>query len=314
MGVLAVDVGGSSVKIAVVLGDGSIVRSTQVPHHGSADGFGRAVDVVADWQREPADGPVDAIGLALPGLLDEAGTMVSAPDKLHFLVGRPLVDEWQQRFGVRVVVENDARAAALGEFRFGAGAGSRVLAVLTLGTGIGCGIVVAGGALRNEPGHGGVLGGHQMVDPEGPPCTCGRQGCWEAHASGWALPRVIAAQRRARPHDHSPLTEDSPFALVAESAAAGDPVSGAVLDHHLHWWAVGMVNLHSVLGCDRIVLTGGLAAALPPYLDRLTTAVRDQLWSGDVCPTVRLAPDVFASVTRGLAAATQDWMTDRKDR
>ncbi|RCK70221.1 ROK family protein [Desertihabitans brevis] len=225
--------------------------------------------------------------------------MRSVHDKVGSLVDRDLAGEVGGWLGVPVAVDNDARAAGWGEYVAGAGQGAQVLLTLTLGTGVGSSLVVGGVALRDGPGHRGVLGGHQQLLPDGPECTCGRRGCLEALASGWALPRVVAEQR-AR-HPSSTLPADADLALVVSAATTGDPLGRAVLDELVGWWAVGIANACAVVGPDRVVLTGGLASAAPHFLDDLRRRLAALVWEPSAAPDLRVAPDVWASATLGMA-------------
>jgi glucokinase len=193
--------------------------------------------------------------------------------------------------GVRV--DNDATCAALAEWRLGAGRGSNDMILVTLGTGIGGG-VVAGGALQR--GHNGFAGefGHMVVDPYGPPCVCGRRGCWERYASGSGLARLAreaaVGRRVSRVLD---LAEGDPEAVrgehVQRAAREGDRDALAVIDEFGRWVALGLVNLTNALDPDAFVLGGGLAAGADLYIGPIQRWFGELLYSPDLRKHPRVA-------------------------
>ena len=199
-----------------------------------------------------------AAGVGVPGLFDEAsGRAVLLPNLppawTGHEIGRPLAD----RLGVPVALINDARSFTLAESRMGAAAGCSTVVCLTLGTGVGGGVVVDGRLRFGPHGRAGELG-HQVIDPDGPPCGCGNRGCVEAFAAGAALSRLGG--------------RDSPRA-VFRAAAAGDERARAAVEAVVGRLAVGIANLVTVLWPERVVVGGGVAAAGEQLLGPLRRAV-----------------------------------------
>lgn len=264
MTVLAVDVGGSSSKLAVVEPDGRVVRFDRVSHPD-----GGTVDLqdlarrLSDW----ADAKPVAVGFSVPGIV-ENGRMRSARDKAAPLLDLDLAAWSGEELGLPVLVENDARAACWGEFRFGAGRGARDLITLSLGTGVGVGAVVAGRLLRGAHGQGAALGGH-VPSAEGPVCNCGAFGCVEAQASGWVSHR--------------------------------DGIAGQVPPEFVAAWALAIVGWCHVLDPARIVLTGGISSAAAQFLPDLQHQVLERLWDRERAPEFVVAEDVWTSAARGVA-------------
>ena len=165
-----------------------------------------------------------------------------------------------------MVVENDANAAALGEWWRGAGRDAARLAVVTIGTGIGVGLLVDGTVQRKtDGGHGEA--GHQLLDPNGPPCYCGARGCWEALAAGPALVRTTI-QDGALIKRHR-LSADDPGGIadaVINEAIAGDAHAEVLLDQMAHWIGVGLVNTIALFTPDTIVIGGGIGARCFPLM------------------------------------------------
>jgi glucokinase len=203
---IGVDVGGTKVLAGTVDDAGTILHSVRLPT--PPDDGAALVDTVADAVascRERWD--VDAVGVAVAGFVDAERTRVVFAPNLPRSDER-LKTELERRSGLPVLLENDANAAAWGEYRFGAGAGDDVVCV-TVGTGVGGGIVLAGRLVRGRWGLAAEIG-HLRVEPDGRPCGCGRRGCWEQYAGGPALVREArrlaeadppAAQRLLTPGD-----------------------------------------------------------------------------------------------------------------
>jgi glucokinase len=223
--------------------------------------------VIAGLVRGLADSfAVDSVGVGAAGWMDRAGgTVLFSP---HLAWRRePLRDNLQKLLGRRVLVANDANAAAWAEWRFGAGSGQRRLVCITLGTGIGGAMVTDG---RIEQGNWGVAGefGHQILVPQGHRCECGNRGCWEQYASGSALGREARELAAA----HSPVSlewlraaggavEDITGAMVTRLALAGNAASRDLLEDAGEWLGIGLANIAAALDPGMFVIGGGLCEA-----------------------------------------------------
>lgn len=205
------------------------------------------------------------VGVGAPGMLDREGVLRFSPN-LQGATGADLRTLVADRLpGAPVVVENDANCAALAELRLGAVRGAADALVVTLGTGIGGGIVSGDRVLVGAFGFAGEIG-HMVVDPSGPPCPCGRRGCWERYASGGGLARLAReAAYAGRLNEVVALAGGDPELVrgedVTRAARRGDAGALGVMDE-LGWWiALGLTNLTAVLDPERIVLGGGLGEA-----------------------------------------------------
>ncbi|MBA3611254.1 MAG: ROK family protein, partial [Rubrobacter sp.] len=183
MNAIGVDVGGTKIAAGVVTPEGKLLNEVRYPSDGSTKVL---LDSIARAVREVRDGyEVGAVCLAVPGLiLAQEGKVVFSPN-LSAIQGVPLKYELEGRFDLPVTVENDANAAAWGEFRFGAGSEVDHLVFVTLGTGVGGGVITHGVLMRGAQGAGGELG-HVTIQATGPRCGCGNHGCLESLASGTA--------------------------------------------------------------------------------------------------------------------------------
>jgi glucokinase len=265
---LGLDVGGTNTKLAVVAAAGDspdapgdppeLVATVTIP-----TGPGDPADVLARLaaaagELVAAAGPVAAAGVGLPGLFDEAGgRVVFLPNLPEAWTGQEVAGPLAGRLGVPVALINDARAFALAESRMGAAAGCPTVVCLTLGTGVGGGVVVDGRLRFGPHGRAGELG-HQVIEVGGPPCGCGNRGCVEAFAAGAALCRLGG--------------HPTPEAVFA-AAAAGDARAAAAVDEVVGRLAVGIANLVTVLWPERVVVGGGVAAAGERLFGPLRAAV-----------------------------------------
>jgi glucokinase len=211
------------------------------------------------------------------------------------------------RLGRPVTVDNDGACAAWAEHRMGAGAGAGDVIMITLGTGIGAGIVTGGVLQRGAHGFAGEPG-HRVIDPEGPDCACGRGGCWEQYASGRALAR-LASERAGRP-----VSSEE----VVAAARTGDLAAAETLDRFGWWFALGLANLVAVLDPEIVVVGGGLVEAGEVLFDPLRRAYRELVMAGDVRPEVPIVPAALgeraSAVGAALLASTSVGAIDRDIR
>ena len=246
-------------------------------------------------------GPLDAVGVGVPGLITLAGVLRSSPN-IPTVTELDVAGRLGERLGRTVAVSNDATCAALAEWRAGAGRGVDDMVMVTLGTGIGGGIVAAGRLVVGANGFTGELG-HMVVDPDGPPCVCGRRGCWERYASGSGLAQLARAAAVGGRLRRVVEVAGGEAALVRgehvqAAAREGDPGAVAVVDEFARWVALGLVNLTNALDPAAFVLGGGLAEGADLYLAPIQHWFTELLYS----PELRPHPDL-RSPSSGEAGA-----------
>ncbi|MEI8240820.1 MAG: ROK family protein, partial [Actinomycetota bacterium] len=259
-----IDVGGTKCLGVVLDPTGAIIAQHRVATPKGPDAI---IDALVEVAR--ALGPFDSIGIGVPGLVTRHGTLRAAPNLVgihDFEVARLVSD----RLGVPVEADNDATCAAVAEWKMGAGRGADEMTMVTLGTGIGGGIVTGGRLLRGANGFAGEIG-HMVIDPDGIACPCGRRGCWERYASGSGLGRLARDAAVAKRLDLVvELAGGDPDAVrgedVQRAALGGDAQALAVVDEFGRWVALGLVNLTNLLDPDLFVLGGGLAGSADLYL------------------------------------------------
>ena len=277
MTVLVFDVGGTRLKAGLAAPSG-IASLTALPTEvASADAL---VAQMTGVGRQLLGGErPSAIGVSIKGIVEsERGLLVDVNAPLDPLSGEPLGERLAEAFEAPVYVENDARMHALGEFHRGAGRGSENLVCLTLGTGIGVGVVIDGQLIRGKRGVLGILAGHITVDVDGPPCTCGNVGCLEALIGTNGL--VADAQARALDHPGSRLSRKAldPEAIFA-AAAEGDEAATATVKRFTHILGCGVVSLIHVYDPEIVVIGGGLSASAPHFLNDVQRFADQHAWT-----------------------------------
>ena len=295
-----IDVGGTKCLGVVVDEHGVIVRQGRRPTpHGQT----AILHVLANLARELS--PYDSLGIGVPGLVTRTGTLRAAPNLVNVreLAIGPRLSE---RLGHPVAVDNDATCAAAAEWRHGAGRGATDMVMVTLGTGIGGGIIAGNQVQRGANGFAGEIG-HIVVHPDGPPCPCGRRGCWERYASGSGLGRLaqeaavagmLAAVLDAVGDVGSIRGED-----LQHAARDGDAEALEVIDDYGRWVALGLVNLTNILDPSIFVLGGGLAASADLYLGPIQKWFRRLLYSPDLRPHPALVFAQLGSEAGAIGAA-----------
>ncbi|RBY88449.1 ROK family protein [Blastococcus sp. TF02A-26] len=280
---VGVDIGGTKVAGGLVTADGAVLRTARrgTPGGSPVETEDAIVAVVEELTGAADEAPV-GVGVGAAGWFDRSGDTVLFSPHLAWR-NTALRRDLGRRLELPLWVGNDADAAAWAEYRFGAARGAQLALVITLGTGIGGGIVLDG---RLQRGAHGVAGewGHMRVVPDGRLCACGNRGCWEQYASGTALvqtareiahnsPAVAAGLLERVPGGAAELTGE----VVAQAAAEGDALARELVAEVGHWLGQGIADLSAVLDPDVVVIGGGVSAlgeaVLGPARERLQRAL-----------------------------------------
>ena len=262
--VAGIDIGGTKVAVALESLRGERIAGRRFPTLaglGPEAILGNIAAALAEMSAE-AGAQVLAVGLGCPGSVDkERGTILN-PINLPGWHEFPVVRTVEELLGVPAAIENDAKLAALGEHAHGAGRGFTDLVYLTISTGVGGGVIVNNQLLRRL-GSGEI--GHMTVLPDGPPCGCGSRGCLDALCSGTAIARRARALLAAgEPSVISQMVagrEKISARTVAEAARGGDALAGRVWDETIHYLAIGVGNVITILAPEAIILGGGVASS-----------------------------------------------------
>jgi glucokinase len=287
---VGVDVGGTKV-LAVALGsDGDTPVGEN--RRATPDGADELIDAIADAARDAAGdagGDIAGLCVGVPGLVDDRGVMRFGAN-LPGVLEQPLRDIFGERFGVPVLIDNDANVAAWGERVAGAGEGSSHMLMVTLGTGVGGGIVLDGHLYRGAHGMAGEIG-HFVVQLDGEQCPCGQRGCWERYASGSALGRIAREAGFASGED------------AAAKAKAGDQAALDVLDVFTRWVAIGLAGFANTFDPERIVLGGGLVELGDLLLSPLRAHFARLIEGGEPRPPVPILPATLGERAGAIGAA-----------
>jgi glucokinase len=312
---IGIDLGGT--KIAGVLADtgGTVLYQETIPtrtEEGQDKVIARIYGLIRALLAAAGAGEVKGIGLCTPGPSDlKAGVVIEAPNlKWKDL---PIVALLEKEFNLPVVLENDANAAAYGEYVYGAAKGRKDLVYLTVSTGIGGGIIVNGELVYGRNYSAGEVG-HMVVLPDGPPCGCGRRGCVEALASGSAIAREAKALLLKEGQGGSgrtgllwEMTGGDPERLTAKevgkAAAQGDPLALSVLEKAFRYLGIALGNLVNLLNPEIIVIGGGVAA-MGPLLFRPAIQAMEATAFAHMCRDLPVVPALLGGEagTRGMVA------------
>ena len=301
--VIAVDLGGTKMLTGIVDSEGVVVRRSVLPTNVA--GEEEVLDALESAVGEFADEGVEAIGAGIPSTIDQrTGRAVSS-------VNIPLTDvdlraRLRERFGIPAAIENDANAAALAEHRYGAGRGTRHMVMLTLGTGIGGGLILDGRLYRGAVGAAAELG-HVTIDFDGPPCEgrCPGFGHLEAYASGRAADKLARETAAARPEGDlgraAAAGRDVDARLAVELAADGPGDARDILEQVGFYLGIGIASFVEIFNPEVVVLGGGFARAGDLLFEPARRVVAERTLS-PARDVVRIVPALLG-VEAGLIGA-----------
>ena len=280
---IGVDLGATMVRAGAFTPLGEMLAVDQAENQAQYSpeaGFRRICDSIERLLRQVSPSGVRLLGVGVgsTGPVDTLAGVIVNPGTLPGWVDIPLVDWMEAHFGAPALLENDAAAAALGEYWMGAGRGVSRLYAVTLGTGIGTACVIDGKSYRGAGGFH-PEGGHQIIDPDGPWCYCGARGCWESLASGTAIARDARLAVADHPGSRLSLLSGDDLAqidarMVAEAALLGDPLARRVIGRAAEYFATGLFNLLMLFFPEVIVLSGGVMRSSELFMPAINRAVQ----------------------------------------
>jgi glucokinase len=310
---IGIDVGGTKALALMVARDGRVIAemNSQTPHdEGLAAGEATAKVLVEQVNelcaRQSLDPSHVPIGVGLPGMMRRDGHLAFAPN-LQTASGADLGAQLGDALGnSRVFCENDANCATLAEHEWGAARGLSDFVMVTLGTGIGGGIVADGQLVRGRSGFAGEIG-HMVVEARGAPCLCGGRGCWERYASGGGLHRLTReAALEGRLPELVARSGGDWRAVRAEdvSRAASEGLDEAVaLMREVGWWlALGLANLAAILDAGHFVIGGGLSEASELVLPAARDYLADLVEGYEMRPTITVTTSLFGARSGAMGA------------
>ncbi len=309
--ILGVDIGGTKCAVSLARSDGEILHRLSEPTLADQRTPEEVLERLAGMAREVmALGKVMAsdvrgVGISCGGPLDSAQGIIYSPPNLPAWKAVPVKAFFEDALGMGVRVENDANASALAEWRFGAGKGTRNMVFLTMGTGIGGGLILDGRLYRGTNDLAGEIG-HQTILMNGPLCGCGKRGCLEALASGPAIARLARESMMYGRHKRvlalaGGRPGDITAAHVVDAAREGDTFAIQVLEEAGAYMGVGIANLIQILNPERVIIGTIAVHAGDLILNPIRAAVREYTWarSLEVCEIV---PAALGDRAQDLAA------------
>lgn len=283
---VGLDMGGTNIRCAAVSAAGEVILMERGPSHASrlapdvAENIATQLHHLLNTARERGLGSPRAIGVAVPGPLDVHTGIVKAAPHVAAWRGYPLRSKLETLLGRSIVLENDANAWALGEYWRGAARGRHEVVLLTLGTGVGGGIIIGGKLVHGRSGMAGELG-HVTVEPEGPRCDCGGRGCLEAYASASGL-RGLVENRLGLPAGAQLPAEildaDGDFSVrgLTAKARGGDRMALETFAIAGNYLGIAVASFLNIFNPELIVIGGGVAGALPYMRKTMLLQVRER--------------------------------------
>lgn len=315
MFIVAIDFGGTYIKMAL-LEDGMVRERYKIPAYSDQGLHFRLEEVKQGVHLllEKAGlslSDCSGIGMAIPGIVNaDTCRVLSVNAKYNDAIDFDFAAWAEQTFGLPIVLENDAKAALIGEVTYGVAAGETDAVLMTFGTGIGTAAIVGGRILRGKHHQAGCLGGHFVTDAHGPACNCGGIGCLEANAGNWSLPRLA---RRYEGFAASALAraETIDYKAVIDASLRRDPVAETMLRDLLEHWTAGILNLIHAYDPEVVILSGGLMKSRDVVLPIFERKVHERAWTPWGKVRFAVAEDPETSVLLGVFALLKDKITGK---
>ncbi|MDR1805190.1 MAG: ROK family protein [Clostridium sp.] len=311
---IGIDLGGTNIAVGVVDDQNRIIARGQRKTHSPRPYEQIFADIITATEDAIANAgiliaQVESIGLGTPGSVDKSSGLITYANNLDFH-NVPAVAVLQAHFGVPVYIENDANAAALGECLAGCGGGSSSFVMITLGTGVGSGIILGGKILRGVNYAAGEMG-HMVIIKNGSRCTCGRRGCWESYCSARAL--IQQTKDVMMNNQSSKMWElckddyrniDGRTAFIA--ARSGDAAAQRVVDNYISFLTEGVVNIINIFQPELVCIGGGVGNEGESLLVPLRRAVKHAVYSRGCEAQTEIVGAVLGNDAGILGAALLD--------
>lgn len=278
---IGIDVGGTNVKVAIVDSEGKIGYSNKVPTYAemgceyTINNIKQAIKELLKETQSDSES-IEGIGFGFPGQIDYQNGIIRLAPNLPGWVDVPFAKIIEDEFHIPTRIDNDVRCAALGELNFGAGKGCENLICITVGTGIGSGLIINGKLVRGASNVAGEIGHIKLQIHDGPMCGCGDTGCMEAFASGPAI--VALAEEYIKGGKTTKFREmanpDITPYIVAEAAKSGDPVAKRIFTIIGEYIGIGMASVVNLLNPEKIIIGGGVADCGDLLLEPVRETIR----------------------------------------
>lgn len=291
MSFVGVDIGGMSVKCGIVDENGKLLYKKTAPIQAKAEENVILSDIatlISDTVRSSGETKIEGIGIGCPGSVDDEAGVVRYSCNINFRK-TPLVATLQKLTGIKnIKVSNDANCAALGEAMFGVGKGTKNSVLVTIGTGVGTGIIVDGRLLKGNRSAGSE-GGHIQIDIGGAMCGCGKTGHYEAYASATALMNQTKEAAELNPESYLAkyaLEHGIDGKTVFICAEQGDKTAIKVLNRYIEYVGMGLVNFANIFFPEIIMIGGGISAEGEKFVRPLEKYVRENVYGAEYNPEI----------------------------
>ena len=306
---VGIDLGGTNIAVAIVTKEGEILKKTSVPARAERpfeEIFADMADCIRKLMAETGirESEIDSIGIGTPGCIDtEKGILIFAG---NFKYGK-MVDYralMARHFDLPVYIGNDANVAALAEAKVGAAKGVKNAIMITLGTGVGGGIIIDGKIFEGAYSAAGELG-HIVLISNGEPCSCGRKGCWEAYASVTALVRQTKAAMQANPDSimNKTALEQVSGRTAFDAAKKGDKAALAVVDQYEEYIAEGLADMINIFSPEILVVGGGISKEGEYLLEPIRKKIKGQVFGDGLLPERKIVAAALGNDAGLIGAA-----------
>jgi glucokinase len=275
-----IDLGGSSIKAGIIDDEGNIVlrKNIEIDKNRDFTYLAQCMAEAFNGLRSGFKGTIKAVGIGMPGFVNKTtGIHEGGSENIPGLPGNPIIPTMTDLLKLPVSADNDGTCAAAGEHLFGAGREFSDFALLTLGTGIGGGLVLGGKLYTGKKGFAGEIG-HTSLDPLGPVCNCGSRGCFEQYSAGPAIMKAYRDMLRKRELPVPREALDNNARLVFDNAANGDALAREAVDNAARMIALAIGNLINILNIEACLLGGGLSRAGETLLAPVRAHIADYAW------------------------------------
>ena len=292
---IGIDIGGTSIKGAGITKEGKVLKVFSMPvvKGDSQDAtINKLIEAINKYIKEQdfKKEEILGIGLGVPGVMDTKAGVITYSNNLQWY-DLPIVDLIEKGTGLKVKITNDANAAALGEAKYGAGKKYKNIIMITLGTGVGGGIIIDGKIFEGNLGKGAELG-HSVLVLDGEQCSCGRKGCFEAYASATALirdtKRAMDKNKKSKCWEISEKLGKVDARVAFEAERAGDEVGHQLVENYVKYLGEGCLNYFNIFRPEALILSGGIANEGEYLLSRLRKYFEDRNYGFQGTPKVDL--------------------------
>lgn len=317
---IGIDLGGTKIEMALVDQQGHATHSIKIPTNilGGHTAIANDISQIAEDLKKKANGNVFGIGIGAPGQIDiQDGSVLFAPNLKWNNV--PIRKNLEQIIKLPVAITNDVRAATWGEWLHGAGKGSQDIVCLFIGTGIGSGIVSGGRMIQGFNNSAGELG-HMVIQINGPVCTCGRNGCLEALASGWAIGKKAKELVQANLKEGATILSQAQESIeninakhLIEAFLKKDPLAIKIMDSMYDALIIGCINIVNALNPEKLILGGGVVTELPEIAERIQKGINKHALKS-ASSKLQVMRAHLLKDAGAIGAGTLAWNTFKKTR